>query len=167
MQRYTVLADICLPSIQMFCHPFKRSVAIRVVPEDTLTNRKIGLANFVLYFTTSALIKASLLLLYYRYFGISKRFRWALYTCGAIIACWYIAVTFSTIFQCTPVSAFWDRTIQHAKCVDLVQFSIGSGITNLLTDVMILCLPMPMVWSLHMNRAQKWTLTGIFFLGFL
>ena len=51
--------------------------------------------------------------------------------------------------------------------MDLVAFSVGSGVTNLLTDVMILCLPMPMVLFLHTNRTQKLILTGIFFAGVL
>ncbi|KAK3174435.1 hypothetical protein OEA41_001681 [Lepraria neglecta] len=128
--------------------------------------QKTGLANFILYFTTSAAIKASLLFLYYRYFGISKPFRLALYISAGIIFCWYMSVFFATIFQCIPVAAFWDRTIKNPKCMDLVAFSVGSGVTNLLTDVMILCLPMPMVWFLHTNRTQKLILTGIFLLGF-
>ena len=128
---------------------------------------KAGLANFVLYFTTSATIKASLLLLYYRYFGVSRKFRFALYVSTGVIICWYLGVVFASIFQCVPVAAFWDRNIKNAKCMDLVRFSTSSGVTNLLTDVMILCLPMPMVWTLHTNKTQKLTLTGIFLLGFL
>jgi hypothetical protein len=170
MLLYMGWADISLPSTETYSHLSKRLVSIQAILVEKLLcscKTKNGLANFILYFTTCATIKASLLLLYYRYFGISKPFRWALYVCSAIIACWYVAVFFGTIFQCTPVSAFWDRTMRNRKCVDVVHFPVGSGITNLLTDIMILCLPIPMVWTLHTNRAQKWTLTGIFFLDFL
>lgn len=128
---------------------------------------KTGLANFILYFTTSATIKASLLLLYYRCFAISRPFRLALYVSTVVIICWYLSVVIATIFQCVPVAAFWDGNIKNAKCMELLHFSTASGVTNFLTDVMILCLPMPMVWMLHTNRTQKMTLTGIFLLGFL
>lgn len=128
---------------------------------------KAALATFVIYFTTTATIKASLLLLYYRYFGISRPFRIALYISAGLIVCWYLAVLFVSIFQCVPVAAFWDRNIKNAKCVNLAQFSTSTGVTNLLTDVIILCLPVPMVWTLHTNKTQKMTLTGIFLLGFL
>ena len=126
-----------------------------------------SLALLTLYFTTSALVKASLLLLYYRCFGVSRPFRTALYISAGVIVCWYLAVLFATIFQCVPVAAFWDRNIKNKTCVNLSLFSTDAGITNLLTDVMILCLPMPMVWTLHTNKTQKVTLTGIFLLGFL
>ena len=128
---------------------------------------KAALATFVMYFTTTGTIKASLLLLYYRYFGISRPFRIALNISAGLLVCWYLAVFFVSIFQCVPVAAFWDRNIKTAKCVNLAQFSTSTGVTNLLTDVIILCLPMPMVWTLHTNKTQKMTLTGIFLLGFL
>ena len=131
------------------------------------THMQASLALLSLYFTTLALIKASLLLLYYRYFGVSRPFRIALYISAGVTVCWYLAVFFANIFQCVPVAAFWDRNIKNKKCVNLSQLSTDAGVTNLLTDVMILCLPMPMVWTLHTNRTQKVTLTGIFLLGFL
>ena len=74
------------------------------------------------------------------------------------------------IFQCVPVHAFWDfhsKGIATSKCMNTITFSIGAGVSNLVTDVMVLCLPMPMVWSLRTTRVQKVILTGIFMLGFL
>ena len=128
---------------------------------------KVSVANLAIYFTTLALIKASLLLLYYRYFGVSRPFRIVLYVSAGVIVCWYLGVLIASILQCVPVAAFWDRKIKNAKCINLAEFSTSTGVTNLLTDVIILCLPMPMVWTLHTNKTQKITLTGIFLLGFL
>ena len=52
----------------------------------------ICLANFALYFTTTATIKISLLLLYYRLFFPSRRFRMAVYAAAAIVIAWWIAL---------------------------------------------------------------------------
>ncbi len=128
---------------------------------------KAALASLTMYFTTTATIKASLLLLYYRYFGISRPFRIVLYVSASVIVCWYLGVFIASLLQCVPMAAFWDRSIKNAKCMSIAQFSSATGITNLLTDFIILCLPMPMVWTLHTNKTQKITLTGIFLLGFL
>lgn len=49
--------------------------------------------------------------------------------------------------------------------MDLARVTLASGVLNLLTDVLILCLPIPMVWGLNTTKAQKVTLTGIFLLG--
>ena len=77
-----------------------------------------------------------------------------------------------TIFQCTPVSGFWDRFSPthptNSKCgVNVNQFFEGNSIPNILTDAAILILPMPFVWKLHLPRAQKMALSSIFLLGVL
>ena len=85
----------------------------------------------------------------------------------AVIFCQWFSLTFAGIFQCRPVAAFWDHSIQGAKCIDLPRFGIISGVLNLMTDVLILCLPIPMVWALQMTNAGKITVTGMFLLGAL
>ena len=128
---------------------------------------KASLANISLWLATAAATKASLLLLYYRLFSIKQRFRLAIRIGAVIVFCQWFSLTLVCIFQCTPVKAFWDRNVQGAKCINLPRFTIASGVLNLLTDVLILCLPGPMVWGLHTTVAQKITLTGIFLLGIL
>lgn len=123
--------------------------------------------NITLWLATAAATKASLLLLYYRLFSPSKRFRLAVRVGAVVVFCQWLSLTLATIFQCRPVAAFWNRTIYDAKCIDLPGFTIASGVLNLLTDVLILCLPVPMVWGLNTTKAQKITLTGIFLLGIL
>ena len=127
----------------------------------------MSLANISLWLATAAVTKASLLILYYRIFSPSKRFRLAVRVGAVIVFCQWFSLTLVGICQCTPVKAFWDRNVQGAKCIDLPRFTIASGVMNLLTDVLILCLPGPMVWGLKKNVAQKITLTGIFLLGML
>lgn len=127
----------------------------------------MSIANICLWLATAAATKASLLLLYYRLFSPSRRFRLAIYIVTAIVFCQWFSVSLGTIFQCRPVAAFWDHTIQGAQCINLLNFTIASGVLNLLTDVLILCLPIPMVWGLNTTNAQKVTLTGIFLLGAL
>ena len=127
----------------------------------------MSLANISLWLATAAVTKASLLLLYYRLFSPIKRFRLAIRVGAVIVFCQWFSLTLVCIFQCIPVKAFWDQNVQGAKCIDLPRFTIASGVLNLLTDVLILCLPVPMVWGLNKNVAQKITLTGIFLLGML
>ena len=127
----------------------------------------MSLANLSLWLATAAATKASLLLLYYRLFSPSKRFRLAVRIGAVVVFCQWFSLTLVGIFQCTPVKAFWDHNVQGAKCINLPRFTIASGVLNLLTDVLILCLPGPMVWGLNTTVAQKITLTGMFLLGIL
>lgn len=122
------------------------------------------LSTQVIYFANSAATKISLLLLYYRIFGVNQKLRLAMMVCGFFSISYFIACTFTALFGCHPVSYFWNKH-QSGKCINQVKFFRGNGIVNLLIDVMILCLPMPLVWRLKIERRQKITLSALFLLG--
>lgn len=114
-------------------------------------------------------IKFSLLSFYWRIFKQSS-IRIPIYVLGTIVSCWGTAVMLITIFQCTPVSDFWNRFSPTAKgpfhCgVNVNQFFDGNSIPNIITDAAILVLPIPYIWKLQLPRAQKFALTSIFILG--
>lgn len=120
----------------------------------------------VLYFLNAVLTKTSLLLLYYRIFGVAKSFRYALWTTGGIVLGYWIATTILAFLGCTPFARNWNKTIP-GHCVNLVMFFRWNGICNLIIDVLILLLPLPMVWRLRVPSRQRLELSGIFLLGLL
>lgn len=86
----------------------------------------------------------------------------------ALVIAWFVAMFFTTLFNCVPVEYFWNRQLPGGgRCVDLLQFAYGNGITNLLLDVIVLCLPFPMLWRLQLNFRTKISLCFVFTLGFL
>lgn len=94
-----------------------------------------------------------------------KKFSIAIYVVGAIVAAWYIAVVLVSIFTCTPVQHFWESG-QIASChVNSLSAYLGNAIPNIITDVIILCLPMPMVWNLHLSTLHKLQITAAFLTG--
>lgn len=109
------------------------------------------------------MVKFSILAFYSRLFAASIRI--PCYVLAGITACWGIAVILVTVFQCTPVSGYWNRQIP-AKCiVDDYAFFVGIAIPNILTDAAILSLPVPYIWRLQTTRSQKIALSSIFMLG--
>ena len=70
-----------------------------------------------------------------------------------------------TIFQCKPVSGFWNRTKPGTCNVDSQKFFIGNAIPNILTDVALMALPLPYIWHLNRSKSQKIALAGVFLLG--
>ena len=69
-----------------------------------------------------------------------------------------------TIFQCVPVSGFWNRE-KHAECVNYQHLFIGITVPNIATNLALLALPVPYIWRLHTTASQKIALTGTFMLG--
>lgn len=60
----------------------------------------------------------------------------------------------------------WDPTVPGG-CINLAQFYYGLQIPNIVTDAVIIAMPMKMVANLHISKTQKTVLSGIFALGVL
>ncbi|KAE9363383.1 hypothetical protein N431DRAFT_450160 [Stipitochalara longipes BDJ] len=111
--------------------------------------------------------KLSILLLYHRLFGSSSRkFTIALWASGGFVAAWTFAGAMVIIFQCTPVKAAWDPFIPHT-CINFDIFLTIISLINVFSDVLILCLPLPLLWRLQTTPRRKWQLIGMFMMGSL
>jgi hypothetical protein len=81
-----------------------------------------------------------------------------------LIIGYFIACTIVSIVGCFPVAEFWNPSVA-GSCTDMLNYFRWNGVTNLLLDVLVLCLPFPMAWRLKTTIRQKIILTGIFMLG--
>ncbi|KAJ5102120.1 hypothetical protein NUU61_004342 [Penicillium alfredii] len=106
-------------------------------------------------------IKLSLLFLYRRIFT-SPKFLRIIYGLGALIAVWLIVSVFLAIFDCVPIHSFWTG---GGKCLDFKKFGIGYAIVNIVTDIAVWLLPIPMIWDVQLRVGQKIALSLIFLLG--
>lgn len=118
----------------------------------------------ILYLTNTSITKTSILLLYARIFGVVTRFRWALIAVGFLVAAFWVSCVIVTLAGCRPFSAFWDL-VQTGHCVNGPPFTRGNAIINMCLDVLVLCLPFPMLWRIHTTRRQKVILMSMFALG--
>ena len=117
----------------------------------------------ILYTTTISTAKLSILLFYRRIFE-TPVFRQVTQAVGFVVLAWFLAVVLVSIFSCTPIHGYWDHSIP-ATCIDSRAFYLGNSIANILTDVIILALPVRMIWHLQTSRSQKVALTLVFGLG--
>ena len=115
-------------------------------------------------------LKLSVLMLYSRLFTTRQRpLRFAIYGIGIYVIAWAIYTFFVVLFQCHPIHYSWDlpRGLIQGECINLVGGFIGTGVTNTISDIAIMILPMPIVWRLQIPRRQKIIISGIFLLGTL
>ena len=127
------------------------------------------------YAPSIAVVKFSILLFYARIFtehtakmSAQIWFARALYVMGGITAAWWVVCQFIVIFECAPIHYFWDRTPATGRCpVDVQKFFDGQAIPNIVTDAILLILPLPLIWRLQLPASQKVALSGIFLLGSL
>lgn len=117
---------------------------------------------------TFGVIKLSVLLLYRRLF-LGRLFnRYSLAMCAVIIL-WSLSFFFAFAFQChTDIVHWWTSAATIEKyCDNTNALNLAFVISDVLTDLMILIIPIPIVWKLQMSTTTKIGLTGIFLLGLL
>ncbi|KAG8161324.1 hypothetical protein KVR01_009588 [Diaporthe batatas] len=116
------------------------------------------------YVTTIVLIKLSILLMYIRIFPRERKLRITAYIVAAVVVAWGIALYFVFLFQCSPVRKAWTPSVE-GHCIEYNWIQIGNAVPNIITDVVILCMPIPLVLKLHITVYQKFALCLTFSLG--
>ena len=108
-------------------------------------------------------VKLGILSFYYRVFVVPL-FRKIVLTTAAFIICWGIGITVTLLLVCRPLEAYWDSNVT-GKCLDLVTFTYFTNITNLITDLWIFLIPIPVIWHLQLQTKKKLLLCFIFSIG--
>lgn len=103
---------------------------------------------------------------YYRILGLLLP-RYVYTSIVVAIGAWSMAMVLQCFFLCQPLAGFWDKTLPGVKCLPDLSTWLGGAIGNILTDLVVFALPIPMLSKLNLPSIQKVVLLGIFSLGFL
>ncbi|KAJ5041246.1 uncharacterized protein L3040_005794 [Drepanopeziza brunnea f. sp. 'multigermtubi'] len=76
-----------------------------------------------------------------------------------------VVLTFLNAFQCNPVRAAYDPTVSNQKCFSIVTLYLCSAPFNIITDLAILVLPIPVLTGIRLPQRQKTVLVFTFALG--
>ncbi|OAQ67690.2 hypothetical protein VFPPC_04045 [Pochonia chlamydosporia 170] len=132
---------------------------------DAIAFFKILFAFECIYITAVMAIKLSILEMYTRIFGLSSRmFNISAIIIASTIVTWWTSILAVCIFQCNPIKKAWLPWIE-GTCINLKGSFIGNAIPNILTDVVMLCMPVRQVWKMHIALLQKLSLCFMFLLG--
>ena len=74
-------------------------------------------------------------------------------------------ITTLLFFHCSPVQKAFDPTITTGRCINIAILFIATAVSNIITDVILFLLPIPMVIQLRMGIAQKFGAIVIFGIG--
>ncbi|KAK2073662.1 hypothetical protein P8C59_007925 [Phyllachora maydis] len=117
----------------------------------------------LIYVTSVTFYKIALLLFYYRVFPVPQVRRWGL-ICGGLTLGWGLACVTAACLQCVPLHKAWEPWA-HGGCINLFLTQLCISVPSTLCDVAILCLPIPSVMALQMNRGQRVLVLATFLLG--
>lgn len=134
-------------------------------PEEVTSFFKYLLAISSWYWATIALSKLAICV-FYRVLFPQKSVLIILCITAGILICTSITSTIAGLAACQPFEAQWASTdVQAVKCFDKEKLYVWSTFPNIITDVVLLILPLPIIWKLNTSRQLKIALSGTFFLG--
>ncbi|KAK6429692.1 hypothetical protein LTR95_014158 [Oleoguttula sp. CCFEE 5521] len=133
-----------------------------LTPAQGLSYAKTVYVSIIMYNVALFCIKMS----YLRIFP-QKGFRMACYGMMAIVFVYSSWCIWGQVFFCTPIAGFWDfKLAGTAKSFPKLPVWFTNAGINIVTDVAIVALPIPMIRQLKMAKRQKIALMGVFALGF-
>jgi fucose permease len=110
--------------------------------------------------------KTSILLFYLTLSKTQKIFRRATIATLIVVNVGGLALTILNITQCRPVAAAWASPVPNsAHCTNIVTIYLSSAPLNIITDLAILFLPMPILTSMRLPKKQKIILVITFGFG--
>lgn len=129
-----------------------------------LTTYKVLFAfQFYVIFSV-ALVKISIVLFYKQIFA-TQMFKRIANVLLVVILAWLTAFFLTTLFQAWPISTNW--TGMGTIIMNEGAMYIAATVTDIILDITVLCMPLPMIRSLNLSTKKKWNLVGIFWLGAL
>lgn len=140
-----------------------REISIHAAAGWNLTIRKLHYTFQLTYKITVALNKVSILLLYRRILQ-DRLYRLAIWTLLTVVSLFAFATCVAGVFQCLPIDKAWYKS-KKGHCYNLVDAWYTNAVFSIVTDIVILLLPMHMVYKLQMDRRRKLLLYAMFGLG--
>ncbi|KAK6439757.1 hypothetical protein LTR95_004028 [Oleoguttula sp. CCFEE 5521] len=135
-------------------------------PAQGLSYAKTVYVSIIMYNVALFCIKISLILQYLRIFP-QKGFRMTCYGMMAIVFVYSSWCIWGQVFFCSPIAGFWDfKLAGSAKCFPKLPVWFTNAGINIVTDIAIVALPIPMIRQLKMAKRQKIALMAVFALGF-
>ncbi|KAK7449939.1 integral membrane protein [Colletotrichum acutatum] len=119
-----------------------------------------------IYTLCGSFAKVSLLIFYFR-LSPQRWFKRAVWISLAIIAGYSIGIFFALVFACDPIAMSWDVTVTEGTCINRPSLYIATAAANIISDLILFALPIPIVVKLQIPRRQKVGLFFIFAVGSL
>ncbi|WQF81087.1 hypothetical protein CDEST_06101 [Colletotrichum destructivum] len=129
---------------------------------------KIFLAAQVMYASELLAIKLSIIVLMQRIFSLSSSwFRTTSWLAVGLSCAWALYTGLLGFVICRPVRSAWDISVAKTGCGDYTVAFSAVAVFDIVTDVVIVVLPIRVVSGLQMARAHKLALYVVFGAGFV
>lgn len=139
-----------------------------LAPADDCVQQQSMLAASTIYILCLACAKLAILMFYYALLNVMQFWKYVIYIVSGIIVAYTLAIFFALIFACHPVERNWDPIPQFWDmdyCIDRTGLYLATALTNTTSDIILILIPIPIIWRLHVPVGQKLGIAAIFGVG--
>ena len=127
---------------------------------------KAYLAADIVWAAANTSVRISVLHFYMTVFRSNRTFLTVAYAVFVLVVAFGVGIVISDVLTCRPLAKYWDPR-QSGLCESPRASALALSSCNIIADVLIVLLPLPMVWGLQITTRRKIELSIIFALGFL
>ncbi|KAI9727375.1 MAG: hypothetical protein M1834_008446 [Cirrosporium novae-zelandiae] len=132
--------------------------------QHVVTGFKYFYAAQMLYKSATCATKASILFLYRRIFRTDRTFLILVWVVMFIVVGYGFGTIMATIFQCTPIEKAWAKDTP-GYCINVNANWYAASSLALITDAIIMILPLHQIYGLNLPKKQKFGLMGVMGVG--
>ncbi|KAJ6262489.1 hypothetical protein Dda_3299 [Drechslerella dactyloides] len=124
------------------------------------------IATELIYFVSICFCKLTILAFYLRFIvSMNKIQRFFIRASIAAVIIYNIVTILILLFACRPVRALWNFDYDRSKCRNTDAIFFVNAALNTVTDLAILVIPLPMLWTIQMRTSKKIGLIALFITG--
>ncbi|KAI5460979.1 hypothetical protein BGZ63DRAFT_253594 [Mariannaea sp. PMI_226] len=158
--RTCMLPEIHIPQSQKLTSPLGMAAGGKylwnVTPAQLSLFRRLSVPGFVLYCTTNGLTRLALLA-FYRRISTGRLFRWCLWSIASLV------ILYTSV--CILLTIFWNDPDTVRRRIDTLNISLAFNAFNIFTDILLISIPSPIIFSLHMPIRQRISIYLILLVG--
>ncbi|KAH7394803.1 hypothetical protein BKA66DRAFT_403470, partial [Pyrenochaeta sp. MPI-SDFR-AT-0127] len=133
-------------------------------PENVPVYTKVILLSGVNYFKAVMFRRALSYLVFYLRFAVTKKFRIVLYIWVLLVSAFGITTAVVSFIPCLPFEKLWTPSMP-GHCINIKAYWTANPALNIVFDIVIFVLPIPILWDLKLPKRQRLGLVGVFALG--
>lgn len=132
-------------------------------PEEVIQYKKFCYIATILYCPMALFVKIALLSILTRIFKPYRGKVWFIYILLGALCVYYAIALIIKIRMCYPIPYYWLGTELEGggTCLDQTAALIADSVISVVSDIIILVLPLPLTWSLQMSRNKKLRVMGL------
>lgn len=83
-----------------------------------------------------------------------------------VVAYWFGSII-RICFLCEPITYLWDKKTANGTCLNIIAAYLSISAINLILDIIVVALPMPLLWTLQMPKPKKLAISVVFGMGIM